>query len=132
MHYQFSRQTTDDFRTVLLRGKKTLKVARDVWSRLHDLIREEHLTKLLVLDEMDDNLSVWDIVEIEGHLRSLGFPRSVFVAIVDAEASTVGNLNAFSELFAGNRGWNRIGVFSSRERALAWLRESSWSPVPLN
>src|SRR5262249_34812657 len=82
------------------------------------------LARVMVIDEMVDELTVWDAVEIEAFYFSLGFSRTIRVAIVDARAGEECNSNTFNELFLRNRGWTRIRVFVDRLDALFWLGES--------
>ena len=70
---------------------------------------------------MDDEVTVWDVVDIEALLTSSNFPQGMLVAIVDRNLHQEGNSNAFSELYLSNRGWHRIKMFDTRDLALAWL-----------
>jgi hypothetical protein len=122
MSYTMKIEFSDGIPTLELRGKKTAEVAIEIWSSMRALIAERKLEMLLVIDEMDDEMSVWDVVDVEAHLRASGFPLGASVAIVDRRLQQERNSNAFAELYMLNRGWHRIKAFETRERALAWLR----------
>ena len=122
MSNQIEFAVRDGMPTVELHGTKTLEAALETWSKIQKFIEEKMLDRLLVIDEMDDELTVWDIADIEAQLTASGFPRSVYVAIVDHALRDDRNTNAFGELYAFNRGWHRLRAFETQDLALAWLR----------
>ena len=122
MTYQMKHAERDGVFTIELNGKKTMEAAVAVWSELQAIVEQKKLDRVLVIDAMDDSLTVWDFGDIEAFLTESGFPRNVHVAIVDPARNQRENSNAFGELFLLNRGWHRIKVFESLEPALAWLR----------
>ena len=105
-----------------LSGMKTADAALEIWSTLQALIEKGKLDRLVVIDDMADDLTVWDFVDIEASLAASCFPRGVHMAIVDQALRQERNSNAFGELYLRNRGWYRIRMFESRDLALAWLR----------
>ncbi len=121
MSYLMKHVASGSISTVELRGTKTADAALEIWSNLQALIVKEKPDRLLVIDEMDDELTVWDVVDIETHLSASGFPRGVFLAIVDQALRKERNSNSFGELYLLNRGWHRIRMFETRDLALAWL-----------
>jgi hypothetical protein len=121
MSYLMKFDYRDGVPTLELRGRKTAEAALDLWSSIHALIEKNKLEELLVIDEMVDELSVWDVVDIEASLTASGFPRGVRVAIVDLALRHERNSNAFSELYFLNRAWHRIKAFETQALALMWL-----------
>jgi hypothetical protein len=122
MSYQIVFDVRDGIPTVELHGTKTLEVALEFWSKMQAFIEEKTLDRLIVIDKMDDELTVWDVADIEAQLTASGFPRSVYVAIVDHAVRDERNTNAFGELYAFNRGWHRLRAFETHDLAVAWLR----------
>lgn len=122
MSYEFVFQVLDELPTLSLRGTKTLEAALEITTKMRAIIREMQLQRMLVIDEMVDELTVWDAVDIEAFFVAQGCSRTIRVAIVDAQAGQECNSNAFNELFLRNRGWPRIQVFVDRSDAVAWLK----------
>ena len=61
--------------TVSLGGTKTAEAALEIWTRLNEFAQASQFHRLLVIDEMDDEVTVWDVVDIEALLTSSNFPR---------------------------------------------------------
>jgi hypothetical protein len=122
MSYVMNHNVRDGIPTFELHGTKSVENSREIWSRLQAHIETNKLGRLLVIDEMIDDLTVWDVVDIETFLTVADFARGVRVAIVDRALRNERNSNAFGELYLLNRGWYRIKMFENRDLALAWLR----------
>lgn len=128
MSYLMSHNICDGIPMFELSGTKSAVTAQEIWAAVLLQVEERKLDRLLIVDEMTDELTVWDIVDIEAFLTVSSFPRDVHVAIIDqALMSKERNSNAFGELYLQNRGWHRIKMFASREQALAWLRDNPGS-----
>ena len=128
MSYDLAYHVIDDVPTVALRGTKRVDTALEIATRMRAIIRENRLERMLVIDEMQDELTVWDAVDIEAFFVAHGFSRATRVAIVDSRAGQERNSNAFIGLFLRNRGWHRIRVFVDRSDAVAWLGETHPAP----
>lgn len=110
-----------DIAVISLHGEKTPEVGWALWMRIKKAIEEQALTKVLILDEMEDRTTAMDIVDIQKRMTESKFPTSARVAIMDVKRGEADNNNAFGETVAVNRGWEHIRVFENTEIALAWL-----------
>lgn len=119
--YSYDLRMVGDIAVVALHGEKTREVGWAIWMRVKKAIEAQALTKVLILDEMEDRTTAMDIVDIQKRLAESGFPTGVRVAIMDVRRGESDNNNAFGETVAVNRGWEHIRVFENTERALAWL-----------
>jgi len=120
--YVYELRMVGDIAVVTLHGVKTREVGWLIWMRIKAAIEEQRLTKVLILDEMEDRLSAVDIVEMQQELGRSNFPTWTRVAIMDVRRGETDNNNAFGETVSINRGWHHIRVFESTEKALAWLK----------
>lgn len=120
--YSCDLRMVGDIAVVALHGEKTRETGWAIWMRIKKAIEDEGLTKVLILDEMEDRTTAMDIVDTQRRLAESRFPTSARVAIMDVKRGEVDNNNAFGETVAVNRGWEHIRVFENTEHALAWLK----------
>ena len=120
--YVYQLKMVGDIAVITLHGVKTGEVGWLIWMKIKAAIEEQRLTKVLILDEMEDRTTAADIVDIQKRMAESGFPTTVRIAIMDVRRGETDNNNAFGETVSINRGWQHIRVFESTEKALAWLK----------
>ena len=120
-NYTYDLRMVGDIAVISLQGEKTREVGWTIWMKIRKDIEEQKLSKVLILDEMEDMTTPTDIVEVQKRMMESGFPTAARIAIMDVKRGEAENNNAFGETVAVNRGWEHIRVFASTERALAWL-----------
>jgi hypothetical protein len=121
MSYTFSFEKRDHLTVVSLKGEKNFLAAMEIWIQLQRIIEDEHLDKVMILDNMQARLSPAQVLLVEQQLEKRNFPWQTKIAIVDLELREWNNDNAFGETVAINRERTNIRVFEKEEQALNWL-----------
>ena len=127
-NYTYDLRMVGDIAVISLQGEKTREVGWTIWMKIRKDIEEQKLSKVLILDEMEDKTTAMDIVDIQKRLAQGGFPTAVRIAIMDVRRGESDNNNAFGETVAVNRGWEHIRVFENTEQTLAWLNGKAQPP----
>ena len=90
---------------------------------------QEHKSLLFLADisELKGGHSIVDLLDIVTRVDALGIDRRVREAVVVADSTVAGPDAQFYETACRNRGIN-ARLFTDREEALVWLRQSPASP----
>lgn len=122
MNYHIEVENHQDLLKFHLTGSKKKEIAKKIWQDIIDYAQKEKINKLLIIDNMKDDLEIIDVLELSNWFNEISFPRDIKIALVDPNLLSEVNRNSFGEDVIHNRGYHNIHVFSDEESALEWLR----------
>lgn len=95
------------------------EISHAYWQEIAEECERTGLRKVLVVEDIPEEVSVSEAFQIGAELPQMGF-AGVQIAFVDKYADQA-EINSFSNLVAVNRGLNCI-IFSNTSDAESWLR----------
>lgn len=99
-------------------GVDSFEVSIEYWLSILKECREKNYNKVLVVEDLEGNVSFDEAYRLSNTLTQSDF-TNIVVAFVDKYIEHQ-ELNRFSELFVSNRGL-RVKVFNEVESAKTWL-----------
>ncbi len=117
--YEINFEQRAEYLFVYVSGDKdSLEISRQYWREIADECQRIKCSKLLIVEDIKEVVSMTEMYQIASEIPSLGF-SGVRMAFVDQyiEQHT---LNEFGEIVATNRGIHGK-IFNSVEAAEKWL-----------
>jgi len=119
MSYEFKIEQQPDYLRVVVSGRETLADSKAGWQQIFAACREHGKHKVLVVEELDDTLSIGETYELVRYIDDTGLAKEIQVAFVDKKPMQYA-INKFAETVANNRGFHGK-VFFTEEAAQTWL-----------
>jgi len=118
--YTLQFELRDDYLYAHLEGQDSFNASIEYWPRIAEEVRTRNLTKVLVHENLEDELSEGEVFELI--MEVLPASTGIKVALFD-EQQVNSDINELGELVARNRGAD-IRIFQSLENAENWLAAS--------
>jgi hypothetical protein len=118
--YTLQFEVRDDYLYARLEGKDSFAASLEYWARISEEVRGRNLTKVLVHEHLEGEISEGEIFEVI--MEVLPTSTGIKVALFD-EQHINSDINELGELVAQNRGVD-VRVFQSLENAEDWLKAS--------
>lgn len=99
----------------------SVEISKEYWSKILEKCQENNHGKVLIEENLSENLSASETYQFAKELPNLGFGH-ILIALFDRQPEHY-ELNRFRELVANNRGLNSK-VFNTINEAENWLLES--------
>ncbi len=120
---QVEKTITAGIPTLVLTGDGSFEKARQIWFYIIQLQEELDTNKLLIIDQINGQLSPVEVLEIEKYVRGLTAPSQNKIAVVNQKTGCTYKDIEFGETVAINRGWYNFKVFSEEADAISWLND---------
>ena len=119
MPYELEIEQHPGFLRVVLSGKETLDDSKEGWRNIFEACERHGERKVLVVENLDDTLSIGETYELVRYIDGLGLARDIRIAFVDRKPMQYA-INKFAETVANNRGFDGK-VFFTEKAARTWL-----------
>lgn len=103
--------------TIHVKGKDSLSFSLEYWRKIGEICRQKNVNKVLVIEELEGQISVSDMFALCEQLPKL--VGGIDIAFIDIEKEHSKD-NLFGETVARNRGCN-IKDFTDEHQAAKWL-----------
>ncbi len=119
MPYTLEIDNRPDYLRVVVNGRETLADSKQGWRKILETCRQHGMGKVLVIENLDETLSIGETYELVRYIEDLGLAKDIRVAFVDRKPMQYA-INKFAETVANNRGFCGK-VFFTEQSAETWL-----------